>query len=112
MWPVARRFFLILCALALIGGSTISFAATVTAAGPCAHEHSGQNGTAPAHPDHHGAECLACCLGACAAMPGLPPRTSLTEAAFSAKTVTWWETGTALSGRSIAPDPGPPRTIA
>jgi hypothetical protein len=111
MRQLARRFFLILCTFALMSGSTISFAASVTDA-PCAHEHSDHTGTVPSHHDHHGAGCLACCLGACTAIPDLPPRLSLGAAAFSAQPVSYWETAVSLSERTIAPDLGPPRTTA
>jgi hypothetical protein len=106
-----RRFFLILCVFALAGGSTISFAAAVTD-GPCAHEHSDHTGNLPAHHDHHGAGCLACCLGACTAIPDLPPRLSLSAAAFTAQSVSYWEIAVSLSDRAIPPDLGPPRTEA
>jgi hypothetical protein len=96
---------------ALVGGSTISFAAAVTAA-PCAHEHSDHPNNLPAHHDHHGAGCLACCLGACTAIPDLPPRLSLSAAVFAAKSVSYWETAISLSDRAIPPDLGPPRTEA
>jgi hypothetical protein len=108
MRRLPRYLLLILCTLALVGGSTISFAASITSA-PCAHDHSHQTGGTPAHHDHH-AGCLSCCLGACTAIPDLPPRVSLGAAVFSGMPVTYWETGVSLSDRSIPPDPGPPRT--
>jgi hypothetical protein len=108
MRHLARHFFLILCVLALVSGGTISFAAAV--ATPCPQEHSDHSGSVPAHHDHHGAGCLACCLGACTAIPDLPPRFSLSAAAFTAKPVRYWETALSLSDRTIAPDLGPPRT--
>jgi hypothetical protein len=110
MLQLARRFLLILCMLALLGGSTISFAASAAAA-TCADQHSHQTGT-PAHHDHHGAGCLSCCLGACTAIPDLPPRLTIGAAAFTATPVSYWQTGVLLSGRSIAPDLGPPQTTA
>ena len=110
MRQLARRFLLILCALTLVGGSTISFAASVTAA-PCAAEHSHQDGTPSKH-DHHGAGCLSYCLAACTAIPDLPPRLIVSVAAFTATPVSYWDTRMSLSGRSIAPDLGPPRTTA
>jgi hypothetical protein len=45
-------------------------------------------------------------------MADLPSPAFVTAAAFGATAVTWWETGISPPGRSIAPDPGPPRTIA
>jgi di/tricarboxylate transporter len=112
MRPLAKRLLMIFCTLALITGSTISFAASVTALSPCAHEHAERGDAVPAHHDHHCAGCLACCLGACSTAVGLPPPSFNSAAVFSATSVSYWETAVAFSGRSIAPDPGPPRTIA
>ena len=112
MWQMARRFLVILCTLALVSGSTISFAASVSAAEPCVHEHHQHGGVVPAQHDHHGLGCLTCCQGACAAVAGLPTPSSVTAVIFAATAVTYWETDVSLSDRSIAPDPGPPRTIA
>jgi hypothetical protein len=111
MRRLARRFLVILCTLALVGGSTASLAASVTALHPCAHEHGDHGGTIPAHHDHHDAGCLACCLSACTVVADLPPHTFITIAGFAVEAVTYWETGVSLSGRSIVPDPAPPRTI-
>ncbi len=110
MRRLMRHLFLVFCTLALVSGSTISFAASVTAA-PCAHEHSDHSGNVPSH-HHHDAGCLACCLGACTAIPGLPPRLSLSAAAFAAQPVRYWDTAISFSDRAIPPDLGPPRTIA
>jgi hypothetical protein len=110
MRPFARYFMLILCTLALVGGGTVSFAASVAAATPCAHEHSHPADTSPQPHKHHGAGCLACCLGACSAIPDLPHRASVGEVPFAATPVSYWETSSSLSSRSIAPDPAPPRT--
>lgn len=116
MRRLARRLLIILCALAFVGGGTISVAVAI----PCVHEHSGHrhiadhaqsHDGAPAHHDHHSAGCLGCCLAACAAMASLPPRQVIAFPAFAAMAVTWWETAGLLSSRSIAPDPGPPRTL-
>jgi hypothetical protein len=109
MRPWARHVLLILCALALVSGSTMSLAASV-AAENCAHNHSHAPGSQPHQ--HHDAGCLACCLGACVAVPGLPSRTALGAVSFSVTPVSYWEFGVSLSSRSIAPDPGPPRTSA
>ena len=112
MRRLARRFFLTLCMLALIGGGTVSLAASVTAAHPCVHAHGEPGDTLPPHHDHHGAGCLACCFGACAAVANLPVPGFGIVTGFAAAPVTYWEANAALSGRSIAPDPAPPRTAA
>jgi len=112
MWLLIKRFLVILCVFAFVGGGTISFAAATSASEPCAHEHADHSGALPHHHDHHGAGCLACCLGACAAIPDLPPRTSLSAVKFVVATAVYWEAAISLSDRSIAPDPEPPRTLA
>ena len=110
MRPFARHFLLILCALALAGGIMMSFAASAASATPCAHEHGDEPGSQPHK--HNGVGCLSCCLGVCMAIPDLPPRTALGMVPFSVTPVSYWEIGVSLSGRSIAPDPAPPRTSA
>jgi hypothetical protein len=111
MRRLMRRVLVLVCVFALVSGSTISFAAATAASTPCAHEDSDQRGAAPHHHDHHGAGCLACCLGACAAISALPDPVSTGDALFAVTVATYWEVAESLSSRSIAPDPGPPRTI-
>ena len=115
----ARRFLLLLCALALVSGSSMSFAAMPASAiatspadaHPCGgSEHDAAPDTKP-HKDH-GSRCLSCCLGACAAIPAVPDRSSVTTVLFAASTIRYWQTDRFLPSRSIAPDPGPPRTSA
>ena len=105
----ARYFLLILCALALVAGSTASFAASVSAAAPCAHEQDHAGHSAPQPHKHEGSGCLSCCLGACVAVPDLPPRASVGAAPFVAMPIRYWEADLSLPSRSIAPDLGPPR---
>lgn len=109
----ARYFLSILCMLVLVGSSAISFAAaSETPAASCPHEHVAHDeDTDQQPPKHHAAGCLSCCLGACAAIPTLPQRSSAGVAVFAAMAVSCWETGASLSGRVIPPDLGPPRTI-
>jgi hypothetical protein len=106
-----RRVLAFWCVFALVGGGTISFAAATAVSASCVHEDSDHRGAAPHHHDHHGAGCLACCLGACAAIPALPARVSTGVAPFALTVAVYWEAAVSLSSRSIAPDPGPPRTI-
>jgi hypothetical protein len=110
MRRLTKRLLRILCVLALVGGSMMSAAASVAAATPCAHEHGDEPGPQPHK--HYGAGCLSCCLGACTAIPDLPSRTFLGVAPFTATPVSYWEIRVFLSGRSIAPDPAPPRISA
>jgi hypothetical protein len=93
-----------------MGSSAMSFAASLVSE-PCAHQHGDQPGSGPDH-HKHGAGCLACCLGACIAIPDLPPRTVLAATFFAGTSVSYWETEVCLNGRSIRPDPAPPRTSA
>jgi hypothetical protein len=105
----ARLFIALLCVLALVGASTLSFAASV-ATTPCAHEQDDATERAPLPHKHAGASCLACCLSSCTALPDLPLRPSLGRAAFAAATADYWESTAAFSGLTIPPDLGPPRT--
>ena len=110
MRRLIRHFLLILSALALVSGSTVSFAASLTEA-PCSHAQSHDDGDADHGPSkHHGGSCLTCCLGACLALPDLPQRSTLGVIGFSAAKVRYWEISASLPNRSIAPDLGPPRT--
>lgn len=106
----ARYFLLILCTLALVGGSAVSFAASVTAAAPCDHEHSHGADTTPEPHKHHGGGCLSCCLGACVAIPDLPQRAAADLVPFTVLPILYWEVDLSLPSRSIAPDLGPPRS--
>jgi hypothetical protein len=107
MWLLLKRILAILCMLALVSGSTASFAASVAAA-PCAHEHQ-HAGDATPH-KHHGAGCLSCCLGACVAVPDLPPRGAAIVVPLTPRIAAYWEPDFSLPGRSIVPDLGPPRS--
>jgi hypothetical protein len=115
MLQLARKILLMICALTFVAAGTISFsAAAASAVAPCVHEHatgthSHHSGASSSHHDHHGAACLACCLGACTALPGLPPRVTIASALFAATPIAYWEAAETLASRSIAPDLGPPR---
>ena len=108
MRRLARYSLMIVCTLALIGGSTVSFAASLSV--NCAHEHSHSGDTSPDHHKHHGSGCLSCCLGACAAVPDLPPRTAAIMLSLTPRVIAYWEPDFSLPGRSITPDLGPPRS--
>ena len=110
MRALTRFLLVIVCAVALVGGSTGSFAASVVV--PCTHTNDDQQGTSPEPDQHHGTGCLTCCLGVCVAIPDLPPRTPLGATRFVATSVAYWEIELSLFGRSIRPDPAPPRTGA
>ena len=107
----ARRFVMILCTLALMSGGMAGLAAPIPASSDHAQHHGGA-GPLHCHNEHHAAACLTCCLGACTVVADLPSRLMPDVSAFSVAAVTYWETDVFLSGRSIAPDPDPPRTGA
>jgi len=113
MWRLAKQFLLLLGTLAFLAGAPIAYAVAppAVAGEPCPHEHEHTPG--PAHPEHHhdhGAAACLCCL-ACMGIPDLPPR-QMAAAVFTASTIVYWENGTLLAGRSIPPDPAPPRPSA
>jgi len=75
------------------------------------HDHHGH------HHDHGSktteGDCLRCCLGGCLGAPCLSgPTIVLSEPAFVGAAVLYWALWPAIAGRSIAPDPGPPKPIA
>ena len=109
MLRFVRRLLLIVCALALVAGSTISFAASPASANePCADQH--HHGVGSQHSDHHPNGCLSCCsLGSCVAFPSLPPRTLAENVRFNAMPVMYWDAAVPLSGRSVTPEPTPPK---
>lgn len=104
---LSRPLLLIVCTVVLLGGSMFSVAGAV--AGNCTHERSHHEGIPAPHKDHD-AGCLTCCLGMCVAIPDLPSRTTLSVARFAVAHVNYFETEVSLSGRSVRPDPAPPRT--
>jgi|SRR6516165_2889842 hypothetical protein len=108
MRRLARYCLVIVCTLALIGGSAVSFAASLSV--NCAREHSHAGDTSPDHHKHHGSGCLSCCLGACVAVPDLPPRTAAVVLPMKTLSIAYWERDFSLPSRSIPPDLGPPRS--
>ncbi len=114
-----RRLIVLLVALAFIDGGVARAAALVPpAAEPCSHEHGdmpGHSGHMPASTGHQqdrgSRACLqCCCLGICASVPSLPA--ALTVAPVVVASVVYWDTSRTATGRSIAPEPGPPRPLA
>jgi len=51
------------------------------------------------------------CAAVSPAWGSRPPR-QMAAAVFTASTIVYWENGTLLAGRSIPPDPAPPRPSA
>jgi hypothetical protein len=113
MRDLARRLLFLVCALAFFSGATIGLAMHGASAGePCSEHHDAgdhdDTGTAPHHHDGKG-NCLTCCMGVCVAVPDLPPRLSMTLAPMSVGRIAYWDRSEAISGRTIPPDPIPPR---
>lgn len=104
-----RLTVLLICAFVLMGGGVVSAAATV---GNCSPKHSHESGDSSQPHKHVGIACFACCPGACTALPNLPPRTLASAAIVADATMRYWESRVALSGRAVAPDLDPPRSIA
>jgi hypothetical protein len=106
-----KRFLAMLCVLAFVSSGTTS----VAAASPpdsCAHEHSHGAGAKPHDHAHHGPGCLTCCLGGCTAVPALPGPLTSVPVTFAVTAAVYWEAVASLDSRSIAPDPGPPRSLS
>ena len=117
---LVHRIFALLIVAAYLGATLVAAASPI---GSCPaldgaprnahHQHSGP------HPDHQGGpgktsgECLKCCLGACLVAPCLPaPGTEASGPAFDGASVLYWAVSPAIYGRTITPDPGPPKPIA
>jgi len=110
MGKLVRWFLVTLCVLTMISGNMTSVAAFARA-DFCAHDHGrSQFHAVPVHQHHHDHGCPACCLGACAIVAGPRPFALTTATAAAAGSVIYWEQNTSLAGRSIPPDPVPPRT--
>ena len=116
---LVHRIFALLIVGAYLGATLVAAASPIgscpalDAAPRNAHHHGDP------HPNHQGSpgktagECLKCCLGACLVVPCLPgPTVGLAELAFVGSPVLYWAVSPAISGRAIAPDPGPPKPIA
>lgn len=112
MRDLARCFLLLFCAVAFFTGATVALAAHGASAGEPCLEHQATDGHA-GHP-HDGSEgnCLTCCVGLCVAIPDLPPRFFAAATPLTAAKVAYWDSSSGIAGRTIPPDPIPPRRIA
>ncbi len=98
----------IVAAASLIGSCRVLDGATHAAHTHGHHDHHHNHGSRTA-----AGECLKCCLGACLVAPCLPnPTIDASELAFGGTPILYWAVSRAISGRAIAPDPGPSRPIA
>src|SRR3954453_6981658 len=121
MRAFAHRLVLILTVLAFVAGMPLALAVPpALAAEPCPHEHHEMMGD-DAHHQHHApqkqqhrhnaAASLCCCVGTCVGIPDLA-HSAVISVPFATVAVVYPETATALDGRSLRPDPAPPRTSA
>jgi len=116
-----RRLLVIMTVLAFAAGVPLALAVPpALAAAPCPHEHhQAMPGSAhhhePAPPQQHhrhdAAGCLCCCMGSCVGTPDLARNPTVTTPVLAAL-VTYPEPVTSLSGRTLRPDPAPPRPSA
>jgi hypothetical protein len=111
MRDLARRFLFMFCAVAFFTGATVGLAVHGASAGEPCLEHQANDGHAGHHHDGKG-NCLTCCMGVCVAIPDLPPRFFSAIAPLTAAKVAYWDHGSGIAGRTIPPDPIPPRRIA
>lgn len=121
MRVLAHRFVLFLAALAFVAGVPLALAVPpALAAEPCPHEHHAMmtgddhhQHPMPSKPQHQhdAAACLCCCIGACVGMPDLA-RATVIGVPITTVAVIYPETERVLDGRSLRPEPAPPRTSA
>ena len=120
-----RRLLALLIVPAYLGATVIAATSPV---GACpalegrqhaAHHHAHVADQRSSNHPHHrntptnAGECLKCCIAACVVAPCLPgPAIGVSQYAFVGTPVLYWAVSTALLGRAIAPDPGPPKPIA
>jgi hypothetical protein len=107
-----RRLFLILGSVAFLGGTPMTVHAHRTAVDEqCLGQH-GSLGKTPDHRGWDGGIVDACCLSPCHAISNLPPTPLATSLPLCSCTVAYWVRGTTIPGRTLVPDPAPPRTSA
>lgn len=77
---------------------------------PCL-EHQATDSHAGQSHDSSKGNCLTCCMGLCVAIPDLPRRFFSAVAPLTASKVAYWDSSGGIAGRTIPPDPIPPRRI-
>jgi hypothetical protein len=111
-----RRAVLVLVSIAFIGAGALASASPVPMAGePCPHEHGLMHEHQQPKPhslDPGAAGCLSCCLAACIGVPNLPPQTIAAPTPFRVTQIVYSRAQLPLAGRSIRPEPAPPRPVA
>lgn len=113
MRDLARRFLFLLCAVAFFTGATVGLAVHGASAGEPCLEHQTNDGHAGHHHDGDAkGNCLTCCMGVCIAVPNLPPPFFTAAPPLTAAKVAYWDHGSGIMGRTVPPDPIPPRRNA
>ena len=116
---LVRRIFALLIVAAYLGATLVAAASPI---GSCPaldraprnahHHHSGPHSKHQDSPGNTSGECLQCCLGTCLVVPCLPARgTEASRLAFVGLSVLYRAVLPAIYGRTITPDPGPPKPI-
>jgi hypothetical protein len=112
MRDLTRRFLFLLFAVVFFTGAAAGLAVHGAAAGESCAEHHDDTGNAAHHHDGAEGNCLTCCMGICVAIPDLPPRFFSMIVPMTTAKVAYWDRGTGIAGRTIPPDPIPPRLSA
>ena len=121
MWVKVLHRFCRLLVIVAYAGATITAAATPLAACPTLDlDHQSHAGHAHGTTDHeHGkhsgsqpGDCLNCCIGTCLLGVSLPPPSSgATSVTFYGTAILYAFEQSVLTGRSIPPDPDPPKPL-
>lgn len=115
-FPVMRcallRCLVVLLLLALSGGNAhAELHLGAVSHNPCSAEVSPeQDRSVPVHHDQGNHKCCCDCLGCTAAAEVTPPLSSLL--AFFGARLAYGDANRFLTGRSLRPEPGPPRSVA
>jgi hypothetical protein len=106
------RCLVVLLSLALTSGNAhAALHLVANHSEPCPEEHAHHSGKATPQHEHQHDKALACCCDCLGCSSYLPPELSVTPAELPAKIR--YDAGSAsLSGRTLLPDPGPPRPSA
>ena len=114
-----RPILALLVVTAYFGASIVAAASPIESCpAPDLAPHSAYGHAGHGHQHHHKSRsdpstCLKCCLGACLTAPALAVSTnSGSTPAFDGTAVRYSTTLPVLAGRSVAPDPAPPKPIA
>jgi hypothetical protein len=117
MRRIVHRLSSLLAILAFAGGASAFAVPPILADEACSLEHhhhlagDTHQEHQPKQHEHRTADCMCCCIGASAGLSALASF-EVVEIPCVASPVIYPETGARLTGRSIPPDPAPPRPNA